>query len=167
MFNYIQIGTILKPTKREGELIASLQNDYLYDADEIKAIFIEFNGNIVPFFIETLELDDSLAYIKFEEFNGPEDVKPYNGNNLYIREQDIKDYSPEEKTDFTGFQIIDETTKNKLEIIELEEFPGQLMAKVTYNNKSILLPLIEEFIIEIDFDKKTINMNLPEGILDL
>jgi 16S rRNA processing protein RimM len=52
-------------------------------------------------------------------------------------------------------------------ISEIEEYPQQEMATINYNKKDILIPLNEQFIIKLDNKKKVIEMELPEGLLEL
>ncbi len=66
-----------------------------------------------------------------------------------------------------GFKVMDIHQGEIAEIEEVVEFPQQEMAYVTYNDKTILLPLHPNFIVEIDRENKIITMNLPEGLLDL
>lgn len=167
MYKYIKIGKILKPWKNDGVLMALLENEYLNEAKELNAIFIDIGGNTVPFFIEELDFDEEIVYIKFEEFNGPEDVKPHNGSELFIRDIDIEDIVDDDEMKFDGFTIYDSVSKQSIIIDYIEQFPEQLMAKGKLNDKEILIPLVDEFIIKIDFDKEIIKMNLPIGLLDL
>ena len=167
MFNYYKIGRILKPWRNDGVLIALHENGNIENLEDIQAIFININGNKVPFFLEEIEFNDDLIYIKFEEFKGPEDVKPHNGSELFVRDYDIQEDLNEEEADFEGFTIYDIVSGTTIIIEEIEQFPEQLMAKGFINDKEIFIPLIEEFILNIDFDQKRIEMDLPEGLLEL
>ena len=49
---------------------------------------------------------------------------------------------------------------------DIFETPQQLLAQVTYQEKEILIPLNEDFIIKIDNKKKSISLQLPDGLID-
>ncbi|MBK6354259.1 MAG: hypothetical protein IPF46_12915 [Saprospiraceae bacterium] len=66
-----------------------------------------------------------------------------------------------------GYTIVDEVSKTELKIISVEEYPSQILAKVNYQNREILLPIHENFITRLDESKKKLHMNLPTGILEL
>ena len=52
-------------------------------------------------------------------------------------------------------------------IEELKILPGQELAVVTYKEKKISIPLVEDLIYDLDLETQTIRMNLPDGLLDL
>jgi 16S rRNA processing protein RimM len=172
MLKYETVGRILKPFKYDGTLIALIDPDYSKDIKKVKSIFIKIKGQPVPFFIEKLDIENELVYIKFEEFNGPEDVKPFNSYEILLRDSDIKK-SDKKKIpvfnykDLLDFLIIDKTSGNRTRIKDLEQFPQQIMAIVFFNESDVYLPLVESFIEQIDIDKREIIMNLPEGIFNL
>ena len=52
-------------------------------------------------------------------------------------------------------------------IIDIVENKNQDLFEVVFNEKRILIPIIDEFVVNIDNDNKKIIMNLPEGLTDL
>ena len=44
---------------------------------------------------------------------------------------------------------------------------GQTIIEVKMSEKVVLIPLVDEFIIEINYDKNKIEMILPDGLLDI
>jgi 16S rRNA processing protein RimM len=172
MFKYHTIGEILKPYQSKGELIAVIDVNFIDDVENSKAIFIEIDGLPVPFFVEAIEFDKDLSYVKFEEFSNPEDIKKYNGKKLKLRQIDINWENKnttlsKSNQNLDGFSIIDIETNEKLIIKKIEEFPQQLMATAVDKDKVIkFIPLVEAFIDKIDIQNKTIYMILPIGLLD-
>lgn len=170
MLQFIVIGKILKPFRNDGSLLAAIDIDYKKSLQKTKAIFINVDGNQVPYFVENISFDGQTAIIKFEEFNGPEDVKPHNSEELSLNEKDAQ--SVKKKiisafgiNDFIGFKIYDIESDTEGTITNVQEFPQQLMATVLTNNNEYFLPLIENFITDIDIRNKIIKMTLPQGIL--
>ena len=52
-------------------------------------------------------------------------------------------------------------------IIDVVENKNQDLFEVVFNKKRILIPLVDEFVVNIDNENKKIIMNLPEGLTDL
>jgi hypothetical protein len=52
-------------------------------------------------------------------------------------------------------------------IADLVELPFQLLAKVQVNNREVLIPLVEDFILDIQENKKVIYLTLPDGLLSI
>ncbi|HHH54131.1 MAG TPA: hypothetical protein ENK91_10765 [Bacteroidetes bacterium] len=170
MFKYIKIGELLKPFKTDGEFIAAIDELFSEDLLNSNAIFIKENGLEVPFFIEYIEYDDELYYIKIEEFDSPEKVKKYNSSNIYLRECDISNPDklthPINKGEFEGFSIYDKNSGKKHQILRIEEYPQQLMAIIEEGGSEHLIPLVEDFIESIDYSNNSINMNLPLNLIE-
>ena len=172
MFKYQEIGEILKPVQSKGELLATIKQDYIDDALKSSVLFLGLDGLDVPFFIETIEHENDLFSIKFEEFSHPQDIKKHNGIKLKLRHTDInwnnkKTSNPISEENLNGFTLLDNTTGIKALIKNIEQFPFQLMATVEVKGKSHLIPIIEEFIDDIDEKNKILKMTLSEGIFEL
>ncbi len=175
MYNFIEVGRILKPYRTEGFLVAEYKQNFYQELLSCNAIFLKINGLEVPFFVEDIEIENDLSYIKFEEFSNPDDIKKFNGSSLYIRERDIKSKSSQKnkiriQDDFIDYIIIDKDTESTLMIVSIVEYPHQIIANVVHpqnKDKTIKIPLVDELITSIDDSKKTIYMDLPEGLLEL
>ena len=171
MFKFTAIGKVLKPFKNKGEFLAIINPEIFSDLLNCPAIFLQIDGIEVPFFIENLDLNKEASLIKVEEFNAPEDVKPYNGEDIYLRTTDITiDLDPQDNLStiqLNGHRISDKTSGNEFIIQSTVQYPQQLMAVILVEDKEVLIPLAEDWIIQIDLDRKLIEMNLPEGLIDL
>jgi 16S rRNA processing protein RimM len=53
------------------------------------------------------------------------------------------------------------------EIREVIEQPHQVLAKIIYKEKEMLIPINEAFIVKMDAKHKKIILDLPEGLLDI
>jgi len=175
VFKYQEVGKILKPYQSKGHLIALILEPYADDVLNSKALFLDIDGLNIPFFIEEIEVNEDLFTIKFEEFTNPEDIKKHNGLKISLRHIDIdwdnkKDIDSIEDSKFLNYQICDTSTNTSYNIKNIEQFPHQLMAQVysvkdTNEEYEIFIPLIEEFIEDIDDENNVINMKLPEGLV--
>jgi 16S rRNA processing protein RimM len=170
MFEFKAIGQILKPYKHSGELLAKIEPSVFKDLEKCEALFIRIDGIEVPFFIEDIELDPDVSYLKLEEFNAPEDIKPFNGKELFLRLCDLSHPEKLEGQDkifdqLDGFQLQDINTEKTFDILRTEEYPQQWMAVVLSNGQEALVPLTEAWIIDIDAEAKKISMELPEGLV--
>ena len=52
-------------------------------------------------------------------------------------------------------------------ISDILEFPQQIMARVDFEGREVLLPLSEGLILLIDHNDRRIEGNFPEGIFEL
>ncbi len=43
----------------------------------------------------------------------------------------------------------------------------QDLLQISYRGREVLVPFVDDFLVNIDFDKKEVTMDLPEGLLDV
>lgn len=166
--NYIKIGQILKPLGTSGELKIDVQDDFFDDIADSDHIFVKVNGHNVPYFIENLRETNHLL-LKLEDIDNPESASSFTLKDLYLREKDIssKKYAEQvTKEGWIGYTIFDKETLVG-EVLDIEIFPSQIMASVKHDKKNILIPLVDDLIVNIDETKRKITMDLPEGLLNI
>ena len=172
MINFVAVGQTFKAHGVRGEIFAELTEGLEKYVFKTGVVFIKVDGCPVPFFIES-HRDEGRLFIKFEDVNDPEHARKIGGATIYL---DVKSLPSNirEKEHFRsalhaleGYTIVDEVSKTELKIISVEEYPSQILAKVNYQNREILLPIHENFITRLDESKKKLHMNLPTGILEL
>jgi 16S rRNA processing protein RimM len=172
MENTISIGHTKKPHGLKGEIKLAIEERYIEDLMLTEIILLEIRGKKTPFFIEDVRVGNNII-AKFEDIDTPELALSISSKEIFLRATDLlADDEREmimEKMPFEhciGYTIYDgDKTIGVIEIIE--EFPQQEMAILQYENREILVPLNEQFIVRVDDEGKAIYMNLPEGILDL
>ena len=90
--------------------------------------------------------------------------------SVYISDDqiDMKKYLKKvTKVAIKGFQVISDGVLLGV-IDELEEFPSQIMAKVNGENRTdFMFPLVESYILNVDFKGKAIQVCLPDGLIDI
>ncbi len=67
-----------------------------------------------------------------------------------------------------GFEVEDETKGYVGEIVEVREMPTQYLIVVeTEEGEQVLIPFVEDFIVDIDEAEGVIYMDLPAGLVDM
>lgn len=163
------IGYITKTKGLKGELQLYFEFEDYQELD-LDVIFLELNGKMVPFFVASHKLyENSTGLFYFDDVDHVDKAQPLVKKKAYLplskkpeREDDEFYY-----TDLKGFIAVDETLGELGEIIEVNEYPQQFVATVNYQNKEILFPLNEDFIVEIDDEENILTLDLPEGLLDI
>ncbi len=172
MKDLIEIGKTTKPHGVEGHMKVIVQDIFLEDFLKSEVIFIGLNGQKVPFFIQ--KIDHNLNVI-FENIQNREAAKKLSNKVLFLRKEDISSSPLEQEESFNTlfynkvihFKVRDENYGDIGMIQEVIEYPQQEMALIIFKTKEILIPLVPEFILNIDEQSQTILMSLPEGLLDL
>ena len=167
----VRVGYTQKTHGTQGEIKIQIEEEYREDFINSKIAFLEITGKQIPFFLKNVRGGSTLI-VKFEDTNTREDAQFLTGKAVFLRAQDVQ--KPEEKDpdelaleDLVGFRIIDLTYGDIGEIEEIAELPEQLLAILTYQNREVLIPLVDDLIEEIHLSNKTVTMDLPEGLLEL
>ena len=172
MNEFVKVGKTQKAHGIKGELKLHVEEHFIDDLFETEALFVEIKGQKIPYFIENLQEGNALI-LKLEGVDTITESEQLMHKEVYINRYDISLSDEIIASEglvykFTeGFKIVDILYGEIAEIEEVVEFPQQEMAYVTFKNKTLLLPLHPNFVVEVDRENKILTMNLPEGLLDL
>lgn len=165
---YVKIGSLLKPVGTRGEIKTDIPDEFLEDFVNAAHVFILINGSYVPYFIESVRETNQIL-VKFEDMDDPEEASTVSQKDIFMEEKNIT--SSEFANQKDKEQLLDYTIISNREnigtIIAVEIFPQQIMAVVQKDSKPFYLPLVDQFIVEINEEDKIIYMDLPDGILDI
>lgn len=168
----IPVGSILKTVGYQGALLIDTYPDFDLTWDHMDQCLIRVDGVWAPFFIVSKEHKQDGLLVLFEDLGDNKLAKSLIHEEIFVLKTQviIGQDNTEDKDEiegWLGFTIYDIDTSFSGVIEELEELPSQLLAHVTYEGKRIVIPLADELIIELDPEKKTVKMDLPQGLLDL
>jgi 16S rRNA processing protein RimM len=164
------LGKIVKKYSFKGELLAKLDTDEPDIYDNLDAIFVDLRGNLIPFFVQSSQLHKSeLLRLKFEDVDTEADADALMKTELYLpldllpKLEGNKFYFHE----VLGFTIKD-TNFGEVGILKgINDYPAQSLFEIDKDGIEILIPMNDEFIVKVDRDNKTIEVNTPEGLIDL
>lgn len=164
-----RIGTVLKTKGLKGEM--QLYIDF-EGAEKIKitSLFLDIAGKLVPYFVESIKFNQkNSAYLYLEDVDTIEKAAMLVRKDIYLPNKAKPKKKKEEFTlkDLKGFIAVDIYEGELGEIIDIHEFPQQLIAAVSYKGHEVLFPLNESIIQGIDVVKNIVSVDLPEGLLDI
>ncbi len=168
--DYYLIGILTKTHGISGELILKSDNLQFEKINKMESVFIEFDGIPVPFFISGISpRGNSSAIIKFDDINSEDQASEFVNCKVYSidlicgEKNDIKYTAGSLK----GYKVIDIKLGSLGIISEYLDFAHNPLFKIKKSKKEILLPVNEEFILEIDSENKIIKVQTPEGLIDI
>ena len=167
--DYIYLGKILKPFSYKGELKIYIEDFYIDQIKELDSFLLKIQGSYIPFTIKAITKNKSNIFRIFLDGIDSEDlakkladVEIYADNNL------IKTEVLEKKNNYIFIDYVIYNNNVIIgKIIDIIENENQDLFEVVFNEKRILIPLVDEFVVNIDNDNKKIIMNLPDGLTDL
>ncbi len=164
------LGKIAKKFSFKGEVLVYLDTDEPEMYTELESMFVETNGHLVPFFIERSSIHrEKFLRTKFEDMESEEEADTIIGKDVYLpltmlpKLEGNKFYYHE----VVGFDAIDQRLGNFGTVLRILDNGVQALFEVQKDEAIILIPLIDEFIVEVNRKNKSILFNTPEGLIDL
>jgi 16S rRNA processing protein RimM len=164
------LGKIAKKFSFKGEVLIYLDTDEPELYENMESIFVELNKNLVPFFIvnSSLHKNDFLR-VRFEEVNSEEDADAILNKEVYLPLSTLPKLSGNKFYfhEVIGFEIEDKRIGVFGIIQSINDTTAQPLFEVLNGEVEILVPMIDQFLVKIDRENKKVNMDLPEGLIEM
>ncbi len=163
-------GKISKPYGLRGEVNTILEPEAGNFIEPDYPLFIDLDGQRVPFFVEDVELVSAdQAIIKFEFVESLEEARTISGCELYFdpARVSVPMKKAEDMSALVGFLAVD---LSKGELGKVSAFVPHSMNPVfiiDHRGHELIVPAVLDFIEQIDAEGKKLHLNLPEGLTDL
>jgi 16S rRNA processing protein RimM len=166
---YFFLGKIIRTHGYKGGLKAVLDVDEPREYKELDVVFVDMKGQLVPWMVENIHLEQNKANIKLKDLNTQEAAEKLVHHAMYLPVELLpklrgnKFYYHE----VIGFKVHDESRGDLGVVDRVIELTNNPLLAVLYKEKEILLPINDDIIIKVDRKKKLIEVNAPEGLVDI
>ena len=163
------LGKITRRHGLQGNVFLKLDTDQPEMYNKLDSIFIEINGLLVPFFVakQSWSKGDTLIIsyknstealvdqsIGRDVFMPLSTLPKLTGNKFYYHE-------------VIGFEIREEDGKTCGNIVSVNDQTAQHYFILDLAGKEIIIPIIKDWILELNREEKYLKMQLPEGLMDV
>ena len=166
---FTQVGKLGKTKGIDGAIKITIHEGMREAVLGSAFLFVDTTGNKVPFMVEDFEMSGDL-YVLFSAFVTKEEVSHLVACDVFLPSDEVGETQPVKRaleySFIEGFLLI----SNGVEVgrvIEIQEFPQQEIAVVQTGRGKVMIPVHQDLILNIDEEQLKIEMELPEGILDL
>jgi 16S rRNA processing protein RimM len=165
----IRIGKIVATHGVQGDLILSHVIGHSRWMKRDAILFLELNkGSFIPFFVKESKANTDNEYVvRLEDVATVEAGKRLIGKQVYLKEEEMVEHAASTPLAWIGFKLIDKQKGDIGNIHDMMQTPTQWLATLMVGDKEVLIPLIEQTIEKIDARKKTIYVNLPDGLMEI
>lgn len=161
-----KIGKIGKPHGVKGEVSFHFSDD-VFDRTEAEYLMLCIDGLMVPFFMEEYRFrSDETALVKFCDIDTQERASELTGYEVFFP-RDVADDDDDNLSwaEIIGYSLIDSaTSKNVGKIASVDDSTINILFEL---EDGTLIPASIELITNVDKKHKEIEIELPDGILDL
>jgi 16S rRNA processing protein RimM len=167
--NYNSVGKFVATFGVNGELVLLHHLGKKTSLKGLEAIFIENKKDeLLPYFIESVRIkNDEELFVKIEGVNTKESAQKLVRKEVWLAEEEFHKYAGKSAPiSLLGFHIV-ENEEDLGEILEVIEQPHQLLCRILLDGKEALIPIHEETLVRIDKKNKKVQVQLPDGLLDV
>jgi 16S rRNA processing protein RimM len=165
----IRVGKIVATHGLAGDLVLThiVGNSKWLAKEQVLMVEMQ-KESFIPYFVEALKPSNDKEYIiHLEDVNKPEAAKKLVTRHVYVDEKILEGYAKQSPLLWIGFKVTDQH-KGEIGLIEdVMQTGSQWLGKLTWQGAEVLIPLIEQTIVQLDLKKKALKVNLPEGLLEV
>jgi len=163
------LGYIVKQHGYSGGLLAKLDVDDSTRYKKLDALFLDINNELVPFFIQKIEIKPQGALISFEDIDSAERAEPLVGAQMYLPLTALPKLTGNKFYfhEVIGFTVIDKQYGEIGPVNQVLDFPQQAILQIKKDFKEVLIPVTDHIVLKVDRDNKVIEVDAPEGLIDL
>lgn len=163
------LGKITRRHGLAGNVILKLDTDQPQLYNKLESIFVEINGLLVPFFIERSswsKLDAlNLAFKNSSEALVDQSL----GKSVFLPLATLPQLSGKQfyYHEIIGFNVFDEHDNDCGVIRSVNDQTAQNYFVTNLDGKEVVVPIIKDWILEVNREERFIKMILPEGLIDV
>ena len=164
-----RIGRIGKPWGHQGELTVHLDDVDLDDLAHAGSLFVDIEGQKVPFFFSRLHDKGRDVLVKFDDFDDPQSASMLVGRDLYAPPGLLADGSDEswDPEEFVGMLVRDEEHGDLGEVTGIDGTEKNPVLVILSSQGEVMVPVADEMILGVDPEENVLLVRTPPGLIDL
>lgn len=164
------LGSIVRLHGFKGEVSILLDVTSPEEYKKLESVFVEIGNQLVPFFIEKIQLTNkNFARVKFEGVNTEEEAKSILQNALFLPLENLPQLSG---TSFYDHEVIDykvfDSESGEIgKVVQIVDLPNNPLIEIDFNGIEILIPLKKDTVTKVDRANKELHIQAPKGLINL
>ena len=161
----IKVGQVVNVVGLKGELKVYHYSDYKERFEELNKVYL---GNTM-YKISGVRYMKDMVILKLQGINDRTEAEKCKGQDIFIDQEDLR-VLPEDTYyvfDLIGLKVIDENGIVLGAVSDVIQNSAQDLYEVETESKSrFLIPAVDEFILKIDMENRTMTVKLIEGLIE-
>ena len=169
MEKYLRVGVISNTHGVRGEVKVYPTTDDIKRFDYLKEAVIDTGKEYIDVNVIGVKYFKNMVILKFQQFDNIDQVIPYKGMDLLVTRENAIPLGEDENfiIDLVGCKVITDEGETLGELTDVIQTGANGVYVVkTQDKKEVLLPAIEECILEKDIENKIIKVHIMKGLLD-
>ncbi|MEF9917466.1 MAG: ribosome maturation factor RimM [Lachnospiraceae bacterium] len=164
----LQVGVIASTHGIKGEVKVFPTTDDVTRFKELKQVMLDTGKEQLILDIEQVKFFKKFAILKFKGIDNINEIEKYKGCSLFVKREDAVKLKKDEYfiSDMIGMKVL---TDDKMEygtlVDVLETGANDVYVIETLDKKEILVPAIKQCILNVDIQKREMEIHLLEGLV--
>ena len=174
MRTWIDVAVLVKTKTLNGRFVARAATGLPFLLDEgIEVRFVppQLDCPRQSWVTDVQNYDGTNAVVAFSGVEDAATARALVGCHCLVRRADVEEELLEQPSVYwEGWNVVDRKLGEIGEILGIVENPAQSLLEVSRKQEAgstVLIPVVEEFILGVDADAQVVEVDIPEGLLDL
>ena len=168
---FIRVGRLGTTHGAQGEIKLIADEAMIDDIGAAEFLFVDIDGDRVPFEVAGFRITKDLL-VQFHSLEDQGAASRLTGSEVFLPEEEVQSSTSEtlpstRYSKLVGMEMHDSVHGNLGEILEVRVYPEQELAVLELNGHEVLIPLHDDLILDVDSQSNVVEVDLPEGLLDL
>lgn len=169
MEDIFRIGVITSTHGLKGEVKVFPTTDDVNRFKTLKKCILRTPKGDLQVEKNTCKFFKNMVILSFKEFKDINEVEKYKNCDIYVTREDAVPLEENEYyfADVIGLEVVEEN-KNALGVLSdvIQTGANDVFVIKLKDNKEMLIPVIKECVLDIDYDNRKIVVRLMKGMLD-
>jgi 16S rRNA processing protein RimM len=164
------LGYVKKTNGVRGAVELNLDVDDPTKYKKKESVLLLINNQLTPFFIEQFSIRPKTVVVKFKTVHDANEAALLVGTSVYMPLTELPPLKGKKKFyyhEVIGFTAMDVNLGNIGLVKDVVDLTAQPVIQIMQGNKEILVPLIDEFLVEINKSTREMVLNTPEGLVQM
>ena len=164
-----RVGVISNTHGIRGEVKVYPTTDNVRRFDDLKEVILDTGKEQLILHVTSVKYFKNMVILKFKEFDNINDIIPYKGMDLLVTRENAIPLEEGEYyiADIIGSKVITDEDKILGTLTDvLQTGANDVYVVKTKDGKEVLLPSIEECILDRDIENKIVKVHIMKGLLD-
>lgn len=169
MEELFRVGVISNTHGIRGEVKVYPTTDNVRRFDDLKEVILDTGKEQLNLHVTSVKYFKNMVILKFKEFDNINDIIPYKGMDLLVTRENAIPLADGEYyiADIIGSKVITDEDKILGTLTDvLQTGANDVYVVKTKDGKEVLLPSIEECILDRDIENKIVKVHIMKGLLD-
>ena len=169
MEELFRVGVISNTHGIRGEVKVYPTTDNVRRFDDLKEVILDTGKEQLNLHVTSVKYFKNMVILKFKELDNINDIIPYKGMDLLVTRENAIPLEEGEYyiADIIGSKVITDEDKILGTLTDvLQTGANDVYVVKTKDGKEVLLPSIEECILDRDIENKIVKVHIMKGLLD-